>query len=719
MRVAEMLVLAVVSVPAIGCGSRPEPRYPVASLRLAGDAPFDLAEDQDLELERGELFALPEGAPERTALRRRLADEYARRLASALAHGQHATGVAALRALLSLWSADELRRPAEVGAELARYRPLLGRARGLYARAGRDRETAAALAALILADPGRAATHRAELGDVFAFADELAVAEGGAGAQRARPIEILEYVVDFHPAPWVVDRLAALYLERQSALDSDFRRNGANLAAIRAHGDGVLRTAWGVTRILARGGRIAEAAKAIEGLDGLGDDRELRQRLRRALSDGSSAADWLLLAARFLSSDPEHGDHTAALAIAREAIRRFPTSAEAHLIAAESARRLGHVALAIRHYERGLALDPKHADATSELGRLYLLRISSLALSDRPAAARKLLSGFERFHAVATEALEKPIEPDIADAKAAFGRGLVSLGQLDLARRYLTISIKSRPTLDALESLGTIALKQDRFAEAIEMFERALARPEDDLITRHQQLRLMRLLAEAHDGAGQSTMAESRYRAALAAWSRQMEQPQLPAPLAAEALVEQAKILWRIGQRETALVAFDAAVDSDPNGASSHADVVAFLIVRNQYDRALDAYHRALGSPEIGAYFKVYISLWVLAEARRQGLPPDPLALDFLSSRDGTLWYDDLARYATGRMNLAALRARATTRSRRAELLYYQAVLGTDRRHPDQSRRLLQGVVATEMVLFFEYDMARHWLRQGLTSPAR
>jgi hypothetical protein len=143
---------------------------------------------------------------------------------------------------------------------------------------------------------------------------------------------------------------------------------------------------------------------------------------------------------------------------------------------------------------------------------------------------------------------------------------------------------------------------------------------------------------------------------------------------------------------------------------------VAFLIVRNQYERALDAYHRALGSPEIGAYFKVYISLWVLAEARRQGLPPDPLARDFLASRDGTLWYDDLARYATGRMTLEALRARATTRSRRAELLYYQAVLGTDRRHPDQSRRLLQGVVATEMVLFFEYDMARHWLRQGLTA---
>ena len=33
---------------------------------------------------------------------------------------------------------------------------------------------------------------------------------------------------------------------------------------------------------------------------------------------------------------------------------------------------------------------------------------------------------------------------------------------------------------------------------------------------------------------------------------------------------------------------------------------------------------------------------------------------------------------------------------------------------------MLERVVATDMVMFFEYDMARHWLRHGFTArPAR
>jgi tetratricopeptide (TPR) repeat protein len=717
MRAAVILVLMAALA---GCASGPEPVDPVSGLRLGGDAPFDLAEDQDLELLRADFAAQADDEAGRPAQRRRLADEYARRLAYALAHGQHESGHAALRSLLSLWNAADLRHADRVAPEIARYRAVLSRARDTYARAGRDREAAAALSALILADPEHADGHRAELDEIFAYADELAVAGEGAGAQRARPIEILERLVEFHPAPWVVDRLVDLYLGRQRAVDSGFRRSRTDLDVIRAHGDGVLRTAWHVTRVLARGGRIGRAGEAIEALVGIGDDRELRERVRRALAPGATAADWVLLAARFHSSDPARGDRGAALAIAREAARRFPRAPAAHLAAAEAARQMAEPALAIRYYESGLALDPEHADATGELGRLYLLRISTLALSDRPAAAGRFVAAFGRFHAAATAALGQAVEPDMADAEAAFGRGLVSLGQLDQARRQLERSLARRPTLEALESLGTMALKKDRFEQAIDLFERALARRESEVLARYQQCRIMRFLAEAYEGAGRRQVAASRYRAALVAWSRLMDRsrasgrPGLPAPLAAEGLVEQGKILWQLGERETALAAFDAAVDVDPNGASSHADLIAFLIVRGEYVRALDAYHRALGSPEIGDYFKVYMSLWVLAEARRRRLPADPVARDFVAARDGSLWYDDLARYATGRLRQEALKTRATTRARRAELLYYTAVLGSDiHRDAAAARRLLEGVVASDMVLFFEYDMARHWLRSG------
>ncbi|HWM85361.1 MAG TPA: hypothetical protein VNO33_05970, partial [Kofleriaceae bacterium] len=699
------------------CGAPQDRDDPLAGLPDTGDAPFDLADDQDLELLRADLAALPDGARQRAELRGRLTGEYARRLAFALDHGRPDDGHAALRGLLRLWSADDLRRPEAVGRELARHRAVLARARDLYARSGRDHEAAAALAALVLADPSRAAVHRAELDEIFAYVDELGLATQERPSAIPRTIVILERLIEVHPAPWVADRLVQLYLAHQAAVDSR-RRRGSDLA-LRSE-DPAWRTAWHATRALARSGRVDRAAAVIQALDGIGDDRELRERLGRALASQAGPADWVLLAARFHASDPKRADFAAALAIAREGARRFPRSGAVQLAAADAARQLGEPALAIRYYESGLARDPKQAAATSDLGNLYVSRISTLALSDRPAAASRMLSAFERFHAATARQLGSPVEPDLADAHAALGRGLLSLGQLDRARRHLERSLERRATLDALESLGTIALKQDRFPVAVSMFERALARPQAQALPRFNQCRLMRLLGESYQGAGRSQQASSRYRASLVAWHRLLQELELPAGLAAEALLEQGKILWHLGDRSTAFAAFDAAVDVDPNGASVHADLVAFLIVRDEYERALDAYHRALGSREIGDYFKVYMSLWVVAEARRQSRAPDPVARDFLAERDGPLWFDDLARYAAGRIRLPALQRRATTRARRAELLYYTAVLQRDiRRHPERARQLLEGVVATDMVLFFEYDMAKHWLRNGFGSTRR
>ena len=452
----------------------------------------------------------------------------------------------------------------------------------------------------------------------------------------------------------------------------------------------------------------------------MGDDKELRDRVRRALAADATAPDWVMVAARFHSSDPDKADFAAALAIAREATRRFPSSPAAALAAAESARRLGETPLAIRLYETGLRLDPDHADAVRSLAQLYIERIAELASSDRTSSAAHAFTPLRVVPPERQQALGRRLEPDRADALAALGRGLASQGEIDHARRYLERSIAERPTLAALESLGTIEAKRDRFDRAAALFERAVEQPGDEPLDRYHQCKLLRLLGEARLDEGKGELGKARLRSALVAWHKLSQQVELPDVLLAESLVEQGKILWRLGDQETALVAFDAAVDSDPDGASSHADVVAFLIVRNQYDRAVDAYHRALGSRSIGDYFKVYMSLWVMAEARRQGRAVDPIARDFLARRNGRLWYDDLARFAGGRIDLPRLQSRATTRGRRAELLYYSAVLGGDvRSDPGRARRLLEKVVSTDMVMFFEYDMAKHWLRNGFGKRAR
>lgn len=684
------------------------------SFTIETDAAIDLAEDRDLALVRSRLSAMAKDDPERSATRAALAAEYARRLSRALEAGPTQVAFDQLADLMRLWDAEDLRTPAVVTQHLAPHLAVLKATRAQFARAGMDKEAALALLALVLAEPARKEQHLAELDDIFGYVDDLAVAEYGDGAQRARPIQILDDLVGIHPSDWVVDRLVRLYVERQRAVDSMFRRSGPTPGLGLAHGESLLHTTRNITRALALAGRIDETPAALETVIGIGDDRELRQRLLRALAADATAQDWAMVAARYQSPDPDRGDYAVALAIAEHAVAEFPDSPLAAFVAAESAQRLDESELAIRYYHRGLELDPSNQAAMDAVASLYLERIAIYATTERPGHAIAELDRLRELQRRARSA-GHTLSPDVADGLAQVGNGLVSLGELDAATGYLEQSLAVRENLAALESLATMALKRDRFERAAALFGRATQGESDSPGDKFQRAKLLRLLGESHAGAGDDKLARATFKRALQMWVALRLEVELPAPYESEALIEMGKLIWWLGDREEALARFEAAVDANPDGASGYADIVSFLIVRGEYQSALDAYHRALGVTGFGDYFKVYMSLWVVAEARRKKVAPDPIAVAFLAKRDGPLWHHALAQYAGGRLELPALEARATTRGRQAELLYYTAVLGQDV-GKDSSRaiELLRGVVGTDMVLFFEYDMAKHWLRNGL-----
>jgi tetratricopeptide (TPR) repeat protein len=711
-------VLVALTSAACARLSRVEDPMRTAGLSHPGDAPYELADDQDLELVRGEYEALWPGEAGRAALRDRLAAEYARRMDLALRRGDHKGAHERLVELVTLWQPEELAKP-ELARQLAPYRTHVQRTRAVLARAGSDRETALTLAVLREIIPERASYFENELAEVFAYADDLAEAEFGQGARRARSIEVMEDVVDAFPSRFAVAQLVALYTGRHAAIDKHFRRNGADFQVIRAHGQSVLRTTWNLVRIHARAGRIDEALHAIAGVTGLGDDQELRRRLQRAFAAGASAGDWVQLAQSFRHDDPEKADPVAALRICLEAIRRHPGQPEGFLAAGGIAAEESALALAIRLYERARALAPGRREASLALARLYEARVTNLAFSDRPRAALRTLATMEQLHAEARQRWHKPLSPDLADAYAAMGRGLIGLGEIARAREYLGKSLALRRTLTALELLGTVALKRGEFAEAARHLSEALRIEISTVADQFDRNRILRLAGEAYEGAGDRDKARVVLQDALRAWNGLKARYELQANYQAELLIETGKVQWALGEREAALASLEAAIDADPDGASTHADVVAFLVVNGEYERAVDAFHRGLGSYKIGDYFKVYMSLWVLAEARRLGLPEDPLARDYLHARRGELWFDALASYATGRRDVGALRDRATTRGRRAELLYYSAVLIEAGRNPQAARDLLRSVLATDMLLFFEYDMARAWLRRGFAQSRR
>ena len=675
-----------------------------------GDVPFELAYDQDLEVARDEFRALAEDAPERPALRRALADEYARRLRAALDDPEHHyEGFDMLMALASLWTAAEL---AAGAPDMAAYADDARRVRAVFAPQGGDLQVAAALYFLQAAGVEQ---HPEELGELFAFADELSVAQFGDGAEHARPIEILESIVPSLPSRPVVDELVRRIQLRQSVLLARFRDGGPTPDLIRAHGAGLFSAAATVTAALTRGGRLDEVPTALAGLESLGADAEVADKVAAVLAADASADDWLALAASYENEDPERAQPESRLVILRAGVRALPDSAPLHYKAAAAADALDWEALATALYERGYALAPSREGA-ERLAELYTVRVSALALAERPEAAYKALSALERFHAEAAERWpEKPLEADLAEAYAAMGRGLLGLGALKEARAYFRDSQQRRENIEALSLLGTIAFKRDALDEARGHFRAALALPVESVYERLEAARILRQLGDTLAALGQSSEAAARWSESIDRWLALGQEYSLPPGLQGELMVEVGKASWSLGHRDNAVRAFENAVDVDPEGTNTHTSVVSFFLMHGQYQRALDAYHRALGNHGISDYAKVYMSLWVVAEARRRDQPADALASAFLEGRDGPLWYDALARYATERMQHDDLVARARTRGRQAEMWYYEAVLG-ETQDPEQVRALLQRVLDSGMVLFFEYDMARSRLGEV---PAR
>jgi lipoprotein NlpI len=80
-------------------------------------------------------------------------------------------------------------------------------------------------------------------------------------------------------------------------------------------------------------------------------------------------------------------------------------------------------------------------------------------------------------------------------------------------------------------------------------------------------------------------------------------------------------------------------------------------------------------------------------------------------------WYTELARYATGQLDYAALLAKADTTGKRAEAYFYEAMRLLSNGKSEEAHALWSKVMETKMMSFFEFEMASRYLRTG--APAR
>jgi hypothetical protein len=696
-----MRLSAVVACVALAACARPAPRQPSWP-----DAPLQLRDESDREQETDRLWVLPHGA-ERDRVRARIAEAIALRINDALADESPLVVETLVFQLAALWQAD----PTTVGRGLAPHVELLRTLRATFARSGTIEPALATLVLLAEVDGAHRADYLAELDEVVRFSDELAEAELGPEATRAQPIALLQPTVLALPLPWLVDRYVGLLVDRQRVVSAALTQQGASIQLVRAHHD-ILATSYWIAIALARSGRTDEIHRRLSGVRGIGESRELAIRAEIVAEQPTDEAYYEL--ARLLRADDKYGDPAAALAVCQAGLRRHPGSAALLAAAAGDAAALGRIDQPIALYEAAIRAEQGNLDnaLALRLGKLYAERIARLAFGGRPAAAT---SAWRRL-ALTTREVSGRTQPRVwaqitANAETALGKGLLSQGHFLDAERALVASLDRAPSIDAYETLATIHYKTGRLGSAFRYATDGLALLGDTRGDRARRARLERIAGDVARSAGRPKEAAGLYLDAMRSWASLGEDRDLPRPVRAERKLDAGRAVWFLGDAERATDLILASVASDAANGAHAAAAAAFLLQVGGYTDALDVVHRALTTTGVSDFYRAYMCLWVTAEAQRRGEPRDGLAYEYLASRNGELWYERLAAAATGRLELAALEAVATTGPRQAELAFYTVTLGLDPSlSPEAARRLLERVVDARLVMDAEYDLARRYL---------
>jgi tetratricopeptide (TPR) repeat protein len=718
--------LALVAAPlALAACAHHSPRAstPTSPTAIAPAGPVTpIANEDDYNAARAEYDALLLHAPERAPRRAALEAWLLKQLKEYVDRGHLEEAYEQLKQAATLWDPEELADKPKDEA----LRDGAVRIEQAFRKRGAHEEVLVALMLEMSLAPGDAGV-RARYDEITNWLRAGGATESEAGTTldgRGRVIDDLETVARLWPSPFVVDELTRLYFERHDAgiandpLGLGRRRlRGNDLRALLQQGPRPS-TAYDLARLYLRVSKPDEAVVKLAAIKTpQPGDEQIKKLIERWAGKQATPSDAINVAGLLAQG---HDDADVAERVCVDATARFPQAPEPHLCAGQIAYARDQLVVAMREFEDARLLQPSSKEIWQQLARLWQQRLFLVTSNENLDVSQiePQLKRVEAFHAAAAKQFPgETIHPSMADALFEVGRGYYNAGRMGKAMEYLERSQSIEPSATALEQMGQIKLKKGEAKDAIALFEKGIALPKSEKAMEvYWRAKLRGDLGNAYEAAGDAGAAETARKSAIADWDT-LGQASLTTDGKAESGVERAKLWYQLGDRDQSLANFEAAIDAAPDHAGTYADVIAFLVPRGELDEALDAYHRALGRNEVTEYLKVYCSLWIVDLARRAKQPVDPLASSFLQSTDGGKWYDDLARWATNRETDQQLLSHVDTPAKRAESAYYRAMRAVEGGDNDTAKKLWKDVVDTDMMAFFEYDMAQMFLRLG-SAPA-
>ncbi len=628
-----------------------------------------------------------------------------------LKSGDEDEAVQALRYGIALYTPAELRTRELDAPELAKA------ARGVYRMAARRGAEKPSLLALAVTQRFGDDTERARAIEQWDVLEQWVVRNGPfAGEPLLRHDELeraLEDVAAVFPSPFVVERLADLYVARYETAKKARNTDAGSGPRRRVEVTGYL-----LMRLYLRADDVDGARAAMRRVELDMPVAKLAAMMEDAYRPRRSATALLAFAEQF-APDPgsEQAEPYATQGwaivdnISRRAVTSHPKDAYAHLLRARSLRQQGLGQAAAVHLRRCIALKEDVFAAWQELAQLEQRELERLAARN-PKAAADRLPQIELLHGRATQLwADRPIRPGMPEAFYTVAEGLYEAGDAARAEKLLERSVGIEPVPSSLDLLGTIALKRSKLGQAQSRYEDLANLAYDNEDAQLQwEARARQQLGAIALRRGDTAGSMKHIRMALRHTNELLARPSYDVQDRATRLVERGKLLFFLGDTELAMADYARAAELAPDDPKVYTDPLITVVSYGYLGEARTIYRRAMARPGLSDTLKLYFSLWIIELAKRQGHAGDPEAEAHVKSYRADKWGRMLAKHARGEIDFAALIGAAADRGQKAEAYFYGALERWDAGDSTAAKSLLQKVIETGMMGFFEYDMAQSYL---------
>ncbi|MFA9469033.1 MAG: tetratricopeptide repeat protein [Deltaproteobacteria bacterium] len=523
---------------------------------------------------------------------------------------------------------------------------------------------------------------------------------------------------DLTPAPEVLDTLAGLHIAGRDAVSAETVENRHRLGI---GGERQLRLApLNVAAVYLTHGDIRSAITKVESM-GPGGELQLRlldlMRTARSSDEAGAAATYELVEGYRLAR-PD-----VAAGLCRSALIRFPQDYRFPTCMARIAADSEQFADATAWWVIAIEVEPEMIELYDEaLGQLDEF-IKTRLEDPHPERSSALARGAETILAERQKRWPDS-RPPIAPNELEFLIGMLEMnaGHAAEAQQRFEKSIEKDPDPGAMTQLGLLLERTGHPKEAEQQYRRALAlAPSDSLANDLQRADILENLGNTARAQGKAKEMASRYRVALQAWNEARDQ--VEGPTAAIVEMRRGVLLDHLRRHDEAVDAFENAMSHAPQWRDVYASILSHLVsAPPDFEFASSVWRRSQLHLTLPPEWKVYFTLWIQLIAARADQPPVEEHAQLLRRLGGgSNWWGKLASFGAGDLDYAGLISVASSLGEETEALYYEGsrlfIAGERQAARDQFQRVLD----TNMVSFFEYEMARKLLleqeRAGAPKP--